>query len=287
MIKLSGLPIKEKVLKEVKEEVGNIILSGGQPSLATIQVGDDYGSSRYVNNKIKVSNELNIKSFHFQLDENITEKDLLNLIYELNEREDVTAILVQLPLPKHIDEYKIACAIKPEKDADCFNPYNVGRLYLEKEPSILPCTPSGVIDILKSFTQLEGKSVAVLGRSNIAGKPIAELLIKENATVTLLHTRTDEEYKLNVMENVDIIVSAIGKAEYIKKEMIGQNQILIDIGINRNSEGKQVGDFDYNDVSNVAAACTPPIGGTGACTISKLMKNVVACYKLQHITKDN
>lgn len=287
MIKLSGLPIKEKVLKEVKEEVEKIILSGGQPSLATIQVGNDYGSSRYVNNKIKVSEEMNIKSLHFPLSENITEEELLNLIYELNDRADVTAILVQLPLPKHIDEYKVACAIKPEKDADCFNPYNVGRLYLEKAPVILPCTPSGVIDILKGFTKLEGKSVAVLGRSNIAGKPIAELLIKENATVTLLHTRTDEEYKLNVMKSVDIIVSAIGKAEYIKKDMIGKNQILVDVGINRNEEGKQVGDFEYENVSTVAAACTPPIGGTGACTIAKLMKNVVACYKLQYPTKDN
>lgn len=283
MISLSGKPVKERLLNEVKEDVNKIILATGQaPCLATIQVGDDYGSSRYVNNKIKTSEEMNIKSLHFQLEESVSEESLIELIEDLNNRKDVTAILVQLPLPKHIDEYKIACAISPEKDADCFNPYNVGKLYLEKNPQIVPCTPSGVIDILKTFTTLKGKRIAVLGRSNIAGKPIAELLIKENATVTILHTLSDEEYKLNVLKNVDIIVSAIGKAEYIKKDMIGRNQILIDVGINRNSEGKQVGDFDYNDVSEVAVACTPPVGGTGACTIAKLMKNVVACYNIQN-----
>lgn len=280
MIELSGIPVKEKVLKQVELDMADIKNRGEEVCLATVLVGGDYGSSVYVNMKIATCEKYGIKSEHFYFDEDVTEEELLSLIDTLNKRKDITAILVQLPLPKHIDEYKIACAIAPEKDADCFNPTNVGKLYLEKNPKILPCTPSGVIDILKTITNIESKNVAILGRSNIVGKPLAELLIKENATVTVLHTKSEETYKNQVLKNADIVVAAIGKANYVTKEMIGENQILIDVGINR-LNGVQVGDFDYENVKEVAYACTPPKGGTGACTIANLMRNVLVCHSLQ------
>lgn len=281
MILLSGKEIAQEVLQKIKQDIGIINKTGKKVTLATIQVENRADSSTYIRKKIEACNDVGIISKHFQLDETITELELLELIRELNNDNSINAIMCQLPLPSHIDEYKIVSSIKPIKDPDCMNPLNYGKLCIENKPNLIPCTPLGCLKILKQSTNLKGKHVVIMGRSDKAGKPMLELLLKEDCTVSIVHSKTAIGVRDLLLKNCDIIVVAIGKMKFLKKEMIGENQIIIDIGINFDENGKQQGDVDLESVSEVAYACTNRIGGTGATTVAHLLHNTIECAKLQ------
>lgn len=283
MILLSGKEITTEVLQKVKQDIQTINKFGKQVTLATIQVGDRPDSSTYIRKKIEACKEVGIISKHYALPETTTEKELLNLIDKLNSDNSVNAIMCQLPLPSQIDEYKVVCAINPNKDPDCMNPLNYGKLCIESNSALKPCTPQGSLEILKSATNLKGKHVVIMGRSDKAGKPMMELLLKHDCTVSIVHSKTPIGIRDLLLKSCDIIVIAIGKMKFLKKEMIGENQIIIDIGINFDANGKQFGDVDLESVESVAYACTRRVGGTGSTTVSMLLKNTVECAKLQGI----
>lgn len=270
---IDGKKISQEIKDELREKMAELKQKGGSRCLAVIQVGDDPASSVYVNNKKKACEYIGIDSESYHLPEKTTEKELLELIDGLNRKPEVNGILVQLPLPKQIDEDKILLAISPEKDVDGFHPVNVGNLSIGR-PGFVSCTPAGVIQLLKhSGIEIEGKECVVLGRSNIVGKPMAMLLLRENGTVTVCHSRTKDLKEIT--RRADILVAAIGKPKFIDADYVKEGAVVIDVGIHRNENGKLCGDVDFESVAPHCAAITPVPGGVGPMTIAMLMHNCV------------
>lgn len=277
---IDGKMVATRIKENLKKEVEDMIKSGITPGLAVIIVGNNPASRVYVNNKKKACSEVGIRSYEYALPETVTEEELLSLIDELNNNNEVNGILCQLPLPKHISEEKIINAISPMKDADCFHPVNVGRLMIGK-PIFQPCTPYGVIELIKEAgIDIAGKECVVLGRSNIVGKPQAIMLLSQNGTVTVCHSKTKNLKE--VCKRADVLVAAIGKAKFIDASYIKEGAVVIDVGINRDENGKLCGDVDFNSVFEVAGAITPVPGGVGPMTIAMLMKNTVMAAKIQN-----
>ncbi len=270
---IDGKLISTQIKDELKAEVAVLKEKGITPCLAVIQVGNDPASCVYVNNKKKACAYIGIESLSYELDEQISQKELLTIIDELNHNEMVNGILVQLPLPKHIDENTIIHAIAPEKDVDGFHPETVGNMCIGSK-GFLPCTPAGVIQLLKrSNIEIEGKECVVIGRSNIVGKPMAMLLLRENGTVTITHSRTKDLKEIT--KRADILVAAIGKPKFVTAEYVKEGAVIIDVGIHRNENNKLCGDVDFDDVIGKVSAITPVPGGVGPMTIAMLMNNCV------------
>ena len=276
---IDGKLISAQIKEELKEKVSKMKSLGVEVTLAVIQVGADPASSVYVRNKKKACEFIGIRSLSYELPESTSEEELLKLISELNERTDVNGILVQLPLPRHMEEEKILDAISPLKDVDGFHPQNVGALCIGK-PGFVSCTPAGVIQLLKrSGIEIDGKECVVIGRSNIVGKPMALLLLQENGTVTVTHSRTKD--LKTVTSRADILVVAVGKPRMITADYVKEGAVVIDVGIHRDSEGHLCGDVDYDSVVSKCSAITPVPGGVGPMTIAMLMNNCVESLKLQ------
>lgn len=270
---IDGKKISAQIKDELKEEVAGLKEKGISIKLAVIQVGNDPASTVYVRNKKNACAYTGIESLSYELDEGISEEELLRLIDELNNKEDVNGILVQLPLPKHIDEDKIIKAISPAKDVDGFHPQSVGALSIGQE-GFVSCTPAGVIQLLKrSGVEIDGKECVILGRSNIVGKPMSMLLLRENGTVTICHSHTKNLKE--VAKRADILIAAVGKPKLITKEYVKQGAVVIDVGIHRMEDGKLCGDVLYDEVEPVASYITPVPGGVGPMTIAMLMNNCV------------
>lgn len=270
---IDGKKISQEIKDELREKMAELKQKGESRCLAVIQIGNDPASSVYVNNKKKACEYIGIDSESYHLPEETTEKELLELIDGLNRKPEVNGILVQLPLPKQIDEDKILLAISPEKDVDGFHPVNVGNLSIGR-PGFVSCTPAGVIQLLKhSGIEIEGKECVVLGRSNIVGKPMAMLLLRENGTVTVCHSRTKDLKEIT--RRADILVAAIGKPKFIDADYVKEGAVVIDVGIHRNENGKLCGDVNFESVAPHCAAITPVPGGVGPMTIAMLMHNCV------------
>ncbi len=276
---IDGKVISQQIKDEVKEKVAALKEQGVNICLAVIQVGNDPASSVYVGNKKKACAYTGIESLAYELPESTAEQDLLDLIDKLNKDDNVNGILVQLPLPSHINEDKIIKAISPLKDVDGFHPMSVGALSIG-EPGFVSCTPAGIIQLLKrSGLTIEGKECVVIGRSNIVGKPIAMLLLRENGTVTVCHSRTGNLKE--ICKRADILVVAIGKPKMIDASYIKEGAAVIDVGIHRNENNKLCGDVDFESASKVAGAITPVPGGVGPMTIAMLMNNCVESVNLK------
>lgn len=301
---LSGAPIAEAIKREVAQEVEKLYSEHGfRPGLTVVRVGEDPASAVYVGNKVKTSAELGITSEHRHLPAETSQEELLKIVEELNFRDDVDGILVQLPLPKQIDEKAILEAINPEKDVDGFHPVNVGRL-ASGQKSLVPCTPAGVIEILKrSGIEISGRHAIVIGRSNIVGKPMAQLLLQNDATVTICHSRTKN--LAEIASQGDILVAAIGRAGFVRGEHIKEGAVVVDVGINNFSDAAQaaemfgtdeiekrlatiekrgqtlVGDVNPKEAKEKAAYFTPVPGGVGLLTVAMLMKNTVEAAKMR------
>ncbi len=276
---IDGKKISTELKEELKEKVAKYKEEGTEICLAVIQVGNDKASSVYVGNKKKACEFIGIKSLSYELPDTTTEEELLKLIMELNERADVNGILVQLPLPKHIDEDKVILSIDAKKDVDGFHPMSVGALSIGNK-GFISCTPYGIIELLKrSGIEIDGKECVVVGRSNIVGKPMSMLLLRENATVTTAHSHTRNLKE--VCKRADILVVAIGKPKFINSEYVKEGAVVIDVGIHRNEQNKLCGDVDYDDVLPHVSAITPVPGGVGPMTIAMLMKNCVNAVDIQ------
>ncbi len=276
---IDGKKISAEIKDELREQVAAYKAQGKEICLAVIQVGDDPASCVYVRNKKKACEYIGIKSLSYELPGETTEKELLSLVKELNARADVNGILVQLPLPKQIDEERILNAISPIKDVDGFHPMNVGALCIGKK-GFVSCTPAGVIQLLKrSGISVSGKECVVVGRSNIVGKPMALLLLRENGTVTVAHSRTADLKE--VTRRADILVVAVGRPQMITADYVKEGAVVIDVGIHRDENNKLCGDVDYASVSPHCSAITPVPGGVGPMTIAMLMKNCVESVLLQ------
>ncbi len=280
---LNGKVLSQRIKDELKAEVAELKNKGIYPGLAVVIVGDDPASRVYVNSKKKSCEELGIHSEEYALKAETTESELLELVGELNKKEDISGILVQLPLPEHINEENIINAINPKKDVDAFHPVNVGKIMIG-DYDFLPCTPAGVMELIKeSGIEIEGKDCVVVGRSNIVGKPQAMLLLHQNATVTICHSRTkDLKQKLQA---ADIVVAAVGKPEMITGDMIKEGAVVIDVGINRLENKKLVGDVKFDEAEKKASAITPVPGGAGPMTIAMLMKNTVKAAVINNTKK--
>ncbi|MBR0175454.1 MAG: bifunctional methylenetetrahydrofolate dehydrogenase/methenyltetrahydrofolate cyclohydrolase FolD [Bacteroidales bacterium] len=274
---IDGKAISQAVKDEVKAEVAGIAARGGRvPCLCVIIVGENPASQVYVRNKVKAAAYTGMESRLIELPASVSQEDMLARIAELNAEASVDGILVQLPLPGHIDEEKVIDAICPEKDVDGFHPSNVAGLWLGKD-CIVPCTPAGVMCLLDSTgVDLKGKSAVVVGRSNIVGKPVAKLLLDRNATVTIAHSRTADLGA--VCRQADVLVAAVGRPALITGDMVKPGAIVIDVGINRLPDGRLCGDVDFASCVNVAGWITPVPGGVGPMTIALLMNNTLRCY---------
>lgn len=276
---IDGKKISADIKDELKKEVAGYKEKGISLCLAVIQVGEDPASSVYVGNKKKACEYIGIESQSYHLPESTTEAELLDLVDKLNQDAAVNGILVQLPIPKHIDEKKILDAISPLKDVDCFHPVNVGKLMIGEE-GFLPCTPAGVIELIKrTGVAIEGKNCVVIGRSNIVGKPMSILLLRENGTVTIAHSKTQNLKE--ICKQADILVAAVGRPRMIDASYVKEGATVIDVGIHRNENNKLCGDVLFEEVEPIASAITPVPGGVGPMTIAMLMQNCVKCAKLQ------
>lgn len=274
---IRGKELAAEIRTQIRAEIEqNLTRIGRRPGLAVIQVGSDPASSVYVSHKKKDCEDVGIVSFGYNLPEEVSQDQLLELIDTLNHDDRIDGILCQLPIPKHLDEFAVICAIAPEKDVDCFHPFNVGLLSLGRK-GLLPCTPAGVMEMLKSAdVPLKGKQAVIIGRSNIVGKPMAQLLLREHATVTIAHSRTQDLPAL--CRTADILVAAIGKPKFVTAEFVKPGAVVVDVGINRDENGKLVGDVDEDSVSSVASALTPVPNGVGPMTRAMLMRNTwTAC----------
>ena len=269
---IDGKKISQDIKDELKEKVTALKEAGTEVALAVIQVGNDPASSVYVRNKKRACEYIGIRSLSYELPEETTEAELMELIEKLNEDKTVNGILVQLPVPKHIDPDKIIQTISPEKDVDGFHPQNVGKLVIGEE-GFVSCTPAGVIELLKrSGIAIFGKN-CVVGRSNIVGKPMALLMLRENATVTIAHSKTENLKEL--CKTADILIVAIGKPQFITADYVKEGAVVIDVGIHRDENNKLCGDVRYDEVAEKASAITPVPGGVGPMTIAMLMRNCV------------
>lgn len=274
---INGKEIAESILNNIKKEVENFDV---KPTLAVIIVGNDPASKVYVKNKIKKSEFLGFNSILKELPEDIQKEELLDVIKNLNNDKNVNGILLQLPLPKGLDEKDFLDEISPIKDVDGFTTYNSGKLFKGEKPYSIACTPKGIIKLLETKNiNLEGKVAVVVGRSNIVGKPVANLLLQKNATVIQAHSKTKNLPE--ILKLADIIISATGKEEFIKGDMVKKGAIIIDVGITRNKNGKLTGDVDFESVYNKVSYITPVPGGVGPMTIATLMENTLELYKLQ------
>ena len=270
---IDGKAISQTIKDELKARVAQLKKRGHDGSLAVIQVGNDPASSIYVKNKKKACEYIGIGSVSYELSENTSEKELLKIIDELNNKPEIIGILVQLPVPKHIDEDKIIRAISPKKDVDGFHVENVGALCVG-ERGFVSCTPAGVIQLLKrSNVEIAGKHCVVIGRSNIVGKPMALLMLRENATVTICHSKTQNLKE--ICKSADILIAAVGKPRMINHEYIKEGAVVIDVGIHRDENNKMCGDVDFDDVKDMVSKITPVPGGVGPMTIAMLMNNCV------------
>ena len=278
---IDGKKISTEIKDKLKVTVEELKKQGVETCLAVIQVGDDPASSIYVRNKKRACAYVGIESLSYELPEETTEDQLVKLVKELNENDNVHGILVQLPLPKHINADTIIRTISPDKDVDGFHPESVGRLCIG-EPGFVSCTPAGIIQLLKrSGIEIEGKECVVVGRSNIVGKPMSILLLRENGTVTITHSRTKDLKE--VTGRADILVVAIGKPKFITADYVKEGAVVIDVGMHRNEENKLCGDVDFDDIKDKVSAITPVPGGVGPMTIAMLMYNCVEAAKGQEV----
>ncbi len=270
---IDGKRISQEIKDELKERMEALKARGESRCLAVIQVGSDPASSVYVGNKKKACAYVGVDSLSYELPENTAQEELLSLIGDLNGNSRVSGILVQLPLPHHIDEEKILLAIDPRKDVDGFHPVNVGNLSIGR-PGFVSCTPAGVIQLLKrSGIEIAGKECVVLGRSNIVGKPMAMLLLQENGTVTVCHSRTKNLKE--IAKRADILVAAVGRPRFVNHDFVKEGAVVIDVGIHRNEDNRLCGDVDFDSVAPLTSAITPVPGGVGPMTIAMLMSNCV------------
>lgn len=276
---IDGKAISKAIKDEVKQQVEEWKQQGITVTLAVIQVGSNQASTVYVNNKKKACEYTGIRSLSYELPEETTQEELLSLVRELNDREDVNGILVQLPLPVHMDEDEVIRTISPKKDVDGFHPQSVGALCIG-QPGFVSCTPAGIIELLKrSGVEIAGRECVVIGRSNIVGKPMAILLLRENGTVTVAHSKTADLKA--VAKRADILVVAVGKAKMITSEYVKPGAAVIDVGMDRDENNRLCGDVDFEDVEKVAGSITPVPGGVGPMTIAMLMHNCLESVKLQ------
>ncbi|MBA9088408.1 methylenetetrahydrofolate dehydrogenase (NADP+)/methenyltetrahydrofolate cyclohydrolase [Fontibacillus solani] len=274
---INGKQVSEDIRGALREEVERLNKLGFTPGLAVVLVGEDAASQVYVRNKEKACHDLGYYSEVHRLSESTSESDLLALVDKLNKQEDIHGILVQLPLPKHINEKAVIDAIAVEKDVDGFHPVNVGNLVIGDD-SLLPCTPAGVIELIKrTGIEISGKHAVVIGRSNIVGKPVSLLLQRENATVTMCHSRTANMKELT--RQADILVVAIGRANFVDASYVKPGAVIIDVGMNRLDNGKLAGDVDFESVKEVSGPITPVPGGVGPMTITMLMQNTLIAAK--------
>lgn len=278
--RIDGKAISDQIKEEAASEAQELQRQGITPCLAVVLVGNDPASMVYVNNKKKACEKVGILSRSYELPEDTEEKDLLALVEQLNMDNSVHGVLVQLPLPPQIDEEKVILAVDPKKDVDCFHPLNVGLLHTGQK-GFLPCTPAGVLELIeRSGHTIEGKRCVVIGRSHNVGKPTAMLLLQKNGTVTICHSKTKD---LNgICKEADILVSAVGKLHTVTKDMVKEGAVVIDVGMNRNENGKLCGDVDFDDVCEVAGAVSPVPGGVGLMTVAMLMNNCITAAKLQN-----
>ena len=277
---IDGKLISAQIKEEAAKEAAQIKARGVNPCLAVVLVGNDSASQVYVNNKKKACEAVGIGSVSYELGADTTEEELLRLVAQLNADDTVHGILVQMPLPKQINEEKVILAIDAKKDVDCFHPINVGLLHTGGK-GFLPCTPAGIIELIKrSGHTIQGQSCVIIGRSNIVGKPVAMLLMQENGTVTICHSKTRN--LTEVCRGADIIVSATGKVNTVTADMVKEGAVVIDVGMNRNEAGKLCGDVDFEKVKEIAGAITPVPGGVGPMTIAMLMKNCLVAAKMQN-----
>ena len=274
---LDGKELSKKIREQLKVEVDELKQKGIIPKLAVIMVGDNSASQVYVRNKSKACEKTGIEFEEFIFDENITEQELLDTIEKLNKDESIHGILVQSPVPRHIDANKAFGTISPEKDVDGFHPINVGNLCIGKD-CFISCTPFGIVRILEEYNiETEGKEAVILGRSNIVGKPMIQCMLNKNATVTVCHSKTKNIEEIT--KRADILIAAIGKERFVKKDMVKDGAVIIDVGINRLEDGSIVGDVDFENVSDKASYITPVPGGVGPMTIAMLLNNVVKAAK--------
>lgn len=275
---ISGKDVSAAKRAEIKERVSNLKSKGVKVGLAVVVVGNNSASGVYVNNKKKACEEVGITSYEYALDENTESVELLEVIEQLNADENINGILCQLPLPAHIDEQTVINAILPEKDVDAFHPVNVGHIMIG-DYFFLPCTPAGIMEMLKFYgISVNGKKCVIVGRSNIVGKPMAMLLLKENGTVEVCHSKT-ENLKEETL-SADILVAAVGKANFITADMVKSGAVVIDVGINRNADGKLCGDVCFDEVAKKASYITPVPGGVGPMTVTMLLENTVKAAEL-------
>lgn len=286
MFLLDGKAVSASVRETIKQDTCEFIAKNGYaPGLAVVLVGEDPASKVYVRNKHKACEEMGFLSKEYTLPADASQEELISLIDTLNHDDAIHGILVQLPLPGQIDSASVIRAIAPEKDVDAFHPYNVGQLYLG-HPLFMPCTPAGIMEILKYYRiAIQGKHCVVLGRSDIVGKPMAQLLLAENATVTVCHSKT-----VNLPEitrQADILVVAIGRAGFVTKDMVKKGAVVIDVGINRNDNGRLTGDVAFSEVCDLASAITPVPGGVGPMTITMLLRNTLIAARCYSERKEN
>lgn len=277
---IDGKKVSAQVKEQVRIETEELVEKGIKPGLAVIIVGDDPASRVYVNNKKKACEKVGFLSKEFALPATTTQEELLALVNELNEDKEINGILCQLPLPKGLDEKAVIEAISPLKDVDAFHASNVGKIMIG-DYDFLPCTPAGVMEMLHSYNiPVEGKECVVIGRSNIVGKPMAMLLLHENGTVTITHSRTKNLKE--VTKRADILVAAIGKPKFVTADMVKEGAVVIDVGMDRDENGKLCGDVDFENVKEKCSAITPVPGGVGPMTIAVLMKNTLKACKIQN-----
>ncbi|MCQ2513481.1 MAG: bifunctional methylenetetrahydrofolate dehydrogenase/methenyltetrahydrofolate cyclohydrolase FolD [Ruminococcus sp.] len=281
---IDGKMVSAQVKESVKAETAELIEKNGiVPGLAVVIVGDDPASRVYVNNKKKACELVGFKSEEYALPAETTQDELLELVHKLNDKEDINGILVQLPLPAHLDDKAVIEAIRPDKDVDAFHAVNVGKIMLG-EYDFLPCTPAGVMEMLHAYEiSVSGKNCVVIGRSNIVGKPMAMLLLHENGTVTICHSRTKN--LAEICSQADILVAAVGKPKFVTADMVKDGAVVIDVGMDRDENGKLCGDVDFENVKDKCSYITPVPGGVGPMTISTLMKNTLKACKLQNNLK--
>ena len=271
---LDGKKLRNKIFSDLKAKLDKM---PEKPTLAVILAGDDPASQIYVRNKKKTAENLGINSIVIEYPKNVTETELISKIQELNNDKNITAILVQLPLPQHINKFKVIDAILPQKDVDGLTPYNLGKLFAGEEPYVYPCTPKGILLLLDEYCiNPDGKHVVVVGRSNLVGKPVSQMLLKRNATVTMCHSHTKN--LTDITKTADIVVSAVGK-NVIGEKMLKSNCVVIDVGIYRDENGKVRGDVDFENISKIAAYISPVPGGVGPMTIASLMLNTVELFE--------
>lgn len=277
---IDGKIISAHIKQQVAAQVDELKAQGINPCLAVIIVGDDFASRTYVNNKKKTCEEVGIKSLEYALPAETTQDELLELVEKLNADDSVNGILCQLPIPEHIDEKVILNAIKPEKDVDAFHPVNAGHIMIG-DCVLKPCTPAGIMEMLKyEGIEVAGKNCVVIGRSNIVGKPMAMLLLGASGTVTVCHSRTRN--LADITKNADILVAAVGKAKFVTADMVKDGAVVIDVGMNRDENGKRCGDVDFEAVKEKASHITPVPGGVGLMTVAMLMQNTVTAAKIQN-----